>query len=650
MGKGVVTLSVVSLVELAMSYRKAKVDLFYSTHKRRLELVDYEANLAENLRRLRDRIVGDDEDWAADPAFVGGFTFAPKRIDEPKNDRKSFWSVPTESWRRSTNDGSPAPAAEFRLMSRCSIDLHVFSTLWMLRVGSFLDSRLKENAMGSRLRHGRTGGPNFLGSGSFKHYPSQYKRWLDGGLNVMSAELTAGKKLIALTADVSSFYHQLDPVFIIDQTYQSEVLGVRLDADQQKLTRLFVAALHAWSAGVASRTGWRDRGLPVGLPASAVVANLALAELDSVIVENIEPLYYGRYVDDVLLVIEDPGSVADQRSLWNWVIGRSRNLLTVQAPAVDSEDAGGGDRDAVYFSPTYLRRSVIAFENKKNKTFHLRGRSGHAVIESIRTTMRERSSEWRLLANVPSEVDKIETAISSVRRSDGDEAATLRDADQVSARKQMFAVRLRDFESFERNLEPNEWAPQRQEFIRVACEQMISLPSFFDLATYFPRLVELAASCADAQALRMLFEAIARLPGEISETCRVTVSAFFAGSRANLADGLMSTQMSALVLEAWTGQLVDQAAESLVSAWRNRISSADLREVLAPLRQIAAQSGRELPGVGRLTAQHRTMVGRDLANRPYRWSVLGLPNADKVKPLERDPLPLDRSLKRGLIC
>ena len=621
--------------------------MFYSSDPRRVDLVEYEENLSTNLDDLLLRITGEDENWATDSTFVGGFTVAPKPLDDPKVERTSFWSVPAEAWRNLTDQAVQRPTAAFRIMSRCSIDLHIFSTLWMLEVGTVLDSRLRDNAMGNRLRSAPGEDPDRLSSGTFRHYQPAYQRWRDRGLQAMTEALNEGKNVIALTGDVSSFYHRLDPAFILDARYLTEVLRVNLDAEQTKLTRLFVAALHAWSTTVSTYAGWVDRGLPVGLPASAVVANLALAQLDGIVVEDMKPLYYGRYVDDVLLVLEDPGGIANQRALWEWMIGRSRNLLTLDPPPLASASS---DRPsaAIYFNPPYLQRSVIAFENRKNKTFHLSGASGGGLIESIRSTIRERSSEWRSLANVPSEVDQIEHAIMSVRRSDGDAAATLRDADRVSARKQGFAVRLRDFEYFDRNLPPAEWARQRSEFFRVTCEQILSLPSFFELAAYLPRLIGLAASCHDTQALSTMFAAIAQLPAEVRTTCQVTVAAYTPAYRAEAQPGDVDGRIATIVLDAWASQLLNQATENLISGWSGSISVRELQTILAPLRPYADEAVRPLPSVTRLKAEHRRMAQRDLAYRPYRWSLFDLPNADRIKPIERAPVPLHPTLESGL--
>lgn len=140
-------------IDLATAYRKAKVDLFYDDSPRRMDLVQYEEALSENLRSLRERLAGDDETWVLDPAFLGTFTFVPKVLKEPKRLHRSFWSAPAKTWRGHWSGNGERPDAEFRLMADCSIDMHVFSTLWMLHVGTFLDMQLDDSARGSRLEY-----------------------------------------------------------------------------------------------------------------------------------------------------------------------------------------------------------------------------------------------------------------------------------------------------------------------------------------------------------------------------------------------------------------------------------------------------------------------------------------------------------------
>ncbi|ONP10645.1 Reverse transcriptase, partial [Burkholderia cenocepacia] len=182
-----------------------------------------------------------------------------------------------------------------------------------------------------------------------------FRDWRDNGIATMRGALDAGKEIVALTADVSSFYHELNPSFMLNPVFVTDVLRLEMDANQAKLHRMFIRALLAWAAVTPLK-----KGLPVGLPASAVVANVALAELDRIIEQQCAPLYYGRYVDDILLVIEDVAGFRSISELWEWLFARSNGKLGWVVPA---------ECNQIGFAPDYLSDSKIHFANSKNKVF-----------------------------------------------------------------------------------------------------------------------------------------------------------------------------------------------------------------------------------------------------------------------------------------
>ncbi|WP_162599752.1 Reverse transcriptase [Nocardioides solisilvae] len=624
------TLAEVTLEDLVVSYRKAKVDCFLATDQRALELAAYEDDLERNLRRLLRLIQSSDEHWVETSNFVGGFTVRPKSIGLQDRPASSYWSDPTEDWQYRAERAQERPRARFRLMAACSIDFHVFSTLWMLKVGTLLDGRLTEDAYGSRLRRGHSGGPNLLGHGSFKHYYTPYQEWRDAGLEEMTRALDAGESVVALTADATSFYHALDPAFLLDRRFLDEVLGVRLNSDQRRLNRLFVRGLQAWARQLGSM-GWSPIGLPVGLPASAVVANVALAEFDE-IVQRLEPRYYGRYVDDIILVMDDDGRLQDHDAIWDRVLRLSgSHIRRVREPG-----AGG----AVAFSPPYFNGVEVRFENEKNKSFHLTDRSGRALIDSIKAEIAERSSEWRTLPTVPGDSAAISAKVARAARRDGSNAATLKDADRVSARRLSFSLALRDFEAYERNLDHDAWAARRIEFFDAALEHVLSLPALFDLVPELPRLVQLAAACGDADSLERLVSTLMRLPDEVERTCDVQLAYY----------SVEESQPEIAAL--WAESLLRSIVEWLTVAWNDSLTASDTERILRPLGALAREYRVSLPGVSALRRDHRRLGSRDLARQPYRWAALNLPRPpgrDEVpEPLSIAGLPLPRAVVEGL--
>ena len=70
-----------SLHDLGLAYRKAKVDLYYSSHASLEAIADYEENLHANLTALLANISGDDESWVTQPEFIGGWSLAAKKVE-----------------------------------------------------------------------------------------------------------------------------------------------------------------------------------------------------------------------------------------------------------------------------------------------------------------------------------------------------------------------------------------------------------------------------------------------------------------------------------------------------------------------------------------------------------------------------------------
>lgn len=193
------------LKDLGTAFRKAKVDLYYSTNPSLFAIADYEENLEENLQRLQKKINGRSTTWVKDPDFLGTWTLAPKSIKcSEEKDAGLIHASPEEEWGCFTK-AEKKPTAEFRLMAKCSMDFHVLSALWMLKVGHLFDEQLSTNVYGSRLRRTFENKVNELSLGSFKPYLKPFRDWRDGAIKTMRTALDEKKKILALTADVSSF-------------------------------------------------------------------------------------------------------------------------------------------------------------------------------------------------------------------------------------------------------------------------------------------------------------------------------------------------------------------------------------------------------------------------------------------------------------
>ncbi|WP_417536598.1 reverse transcriptase domain-containing protein [Methylophaga sp.] len=602
----------VDLKDLGTAFRKAKVDLYYSTNPSLFAIADYEENLEDNLQRLREKINGRSTTWVKDPDFLGTWTLAPKAIKCGKDkDAGLIHASPEEEW-SCLSKTEEKPVAEFRLMARCSIDFHVLSALWMLKVGHLFDEQLSANVYGSRLRRTIDNEVNELSLGSFKQYLKPFRDWRDGAIKTMRTALDEKKKVLALTADVSSFYHRLDPGFMLSEGFY-EIAGVELDRAQRKLNKLFINALTAWAEETPLKTG-----LPVGLPASAVVANAALIRLDQFIEQQVVPLYYGRYVDDILLVMENTSNIKTADHFWEWIFSR------------DGDDILGWDEDkdpedkSIMFHPDYLKKSHVAFENSKNKLFVLAGGPGKALVNAITQQVSQRASEWRSLPDLPENPDTIATDLLKATNHAGEQADNLRKTDALTLHRAGFALNLRDYEAYERDLPPNAWRAQRHAFFSAVIDHLITPVIFFELAQYLPRIIRMAVACKDFKILGDILHSVRKLMDKVAEDCEPEIKAMSWDVELDDKE----------ILDNWHSALNDSIAENIIAALPPRLAASKVREwelhisshwlrITEALWKAGGGQSMFPQSLEELEGYHLQLFSHDLAHVPLRF--VGLP-------------------------
>ena len=188
-----------------------------------------------------------------------------------------------------------------RLIANVPVAFHVITTLWFNKIGEKFDRLLSNNSYGNRIRRHKDQTPNLNALGSFKPYLHHYQAWRDNGLKAIRENLKHEKSIVAVTADFVAFYHNISADFIVSDTFLKE-LGITLSSEEKNFTSLIVEMLSKWAKSTPL-----GRGLPVGCSISAVIANTALIFFDRCIEKDLVPLYYGRYVDDFVIVHQDKG-------------------------------------------------------------------------------------------------------------------------------------------------------------------------------------------------------------------------------------------------------------------------------------------------------------------------------------------------------
>ncbi len=308
----------ISEAQVDLAYRKLKSLVYYDKTDLRLRarLAEFECSDAFDAKLAKVRRVVNSDAPARQRAFHGwlkeiGYRLVPKRLKPgPRND------VPNDKDNgRYITNVTTSPTIEvdqFNYFFDGPIELHLIAVLWIMIDGVKLDAALGAECCGSRLSG------NLLDSDDdsialFAKYHEQYARWRDSGISKAKQLLVDdGVNVAILGLDIQEYFYRVSIDFEEvrsalhknDDGFDDEdspLLDCIRDIGityQQRIAPLLQLTHTDLETGAP--------GLPIGLCSSLILANWYLMDFDSQVLKEVRPAYYGRYVDDLLLVVPLP--------------------------------------------------------------------------------------------------------------------------------------------------------------------------------------------------------------------------------------------------------------------------------------------------------------------------------------------------------
>lgn len=622
----------VSLGDLYIAYRKAKVEAYYeNTHVQALAFTEYEQDLAQNLARLHRILLDRNETWSSDIGFIGTYAYLPKSIDASAwNDQNgSHFSAldPIADWKRRFEESGRRADAKLRLIIRPSVDFQVISALWIIKVGHMFDRALDPHlSYANRLRRkrapssddSRRGDVNLSATGLFVPYFSAYREWREKGLSAMETSLSRGKSILAITMDIEQFYHRVCPSFLLRKPFLSTI-DLQLSRGERSLTHSLLQAIETWYRSTPDYVDRPLGAIPVGLSASKIIANVLLVDFDKAIMTKVRPLYYGRYVDDIFLVFENTAQLTGGRDVTAWLANTLAPLLTVKR--------NGGKTPSLRVNLPYARDSELTFVGAKQKIFALSSAHGLDLIQHIREQIRLQSSEHRLLPVVPESGAEMASRALLTTQDATRHVDALRKADSVSVRRLGLSLLLGDIEIYASDLRSASWQRVRKEFYALVSRHALTPVGFFDFATYLPRIFGLMLGCGDFEAATEFVSAFAGIAEVLRETSTV-------------GRGRQQTRFTLCLKHC--AESFRQTALQAASRQTGKLDSRFLT-VLRKLRLL--DPGVSLPSsseqLSRLTHQ---LLLADWASRPYKEFWYISQSADEIGP----PVPRETEVRRKL--
>lgn len=311
---------------LKQAYKKLKSSTYYDKTMviLRKQIAIFEKNMNENtFRNLAHSIISTptgnhngadsvkEDSWEhlqEDLLKSIGYAAYPKSIIKP-NQKTNDNSKPKSGYIITNYSENALEIGDYNLFINAKVSLHIIGALWVMEIGSILDKELYDKSFGNRLRpeifdEVRKGGnysPHL-----FRYYFKEYEKWWSGAVKVAENLTDSNEGTMIMSLDLTSFYYNVSFEEKDFDSFYDKYSNLRGENPEIKRINNFIfQVLKNYGTKIS---GVMDKCkdtpcLPIGFLPSNILANYSLKEFDFAIIDKISPVYYGRYVDDILIVV-----------------------------------------------------------------------------------------------------------------------------------------------------------------------------------------------------------------------------------------------------------------------------------------------------------------------------------------------------------
>jgi hypothetical protein len=278
----------------------------------------------------------------------------------------------------------------------CSIELHIISVLWIMKIGKYLDLEINADySYGNRLHKGELDEHSDAQRKLFVPYFENYKKWRDSGIEVAKKLHDQNIDSVILTLDIKNYYYSVD--------FDLKQLNSLVNVEGQCLYfNKILNSIHEKFRGLFNT---QNKFLPIGLLSSGVLANYILHDTDHMICRQLKPAYYGRYVDDFIIVLANVALNNDENS---------KDFLAECLQGYDVFENVKSEHKLKLKS----KYGDFYIQHSKVRIINISSDQPLGVIEEFEKNIRETSSEARLLVEEADLLSNFDSESSKISYSD----------------------------------------------------------------------------------------------------------------------------------------------------------------------------------------------------------------------------------------
>lgn len=412
-----------SYQDIYNAYRKLKNYYYYDTNTLsiRYQICEFESKMGINAKTTEEELISklkssfeplynllNSKEPLAMFDFLGkiGYKILPKETSsQVKQGNYNYISNEFAS--------DPVVIEKCNFIIDAPIEILLISVLWVEYVGVNLSSYIKRENYAYQLNATRDIEDRLCinnGLNMFKPYYIGYQNWRDNALKEANRLLDSGNDVSILSLDIKRYFYsarislnQMMNIYWDAKLYDRTPQVCLLNELLHKIHQLYSVSLNRMldSPITEAEQGNGQYLLPVGLPSSGVLGNLLLVEFDENVWEKICPVYYGRYVDDMLFVFanryvskDDDDPVTEFVRAYFCETGMLRYKT---------------DSEAFEIIMPKWNASCLEIQKEKVVLEHFLSNGSHAAIDIFLKDLAKQRSEFRFLPDedyISDEFDK----------------------------------------------------------------------------------------------------------------------------------------------------------------------------------------------------------------------------------------------------
>ena len=279
------------------------------------------------------------------------------------------------------------------------VEIHIICVLWILNEGKSLVKFYTKSNYAYALEFDKTSNEIVDGLRLFKPYFEQYQSWRDEAINTAQHFVEKETDILLIGLDVKQYFYNID----LKKHFEALEKDIKKSLGKPNevglvFTPLLLKIHDAYQKKLPAIDGLnKNKVLPIGLLSSGILGNWFLKELDQHIINELSPAYYGRYVDDILIVLSNTRVDEDESNPKKRIFDKffvNRNILKESKAKRDENTEDDSTAHSTY---QWMENPDIEIQKDKISIFAFDSKESKAVLDKFRKKIEQNSSAFWLL-------------------------------------------------------------------------------------------------------------------------------------------------------------------------------------------------------------------------------------------------------------